>query len=92
MKRTAFAGLFISAALLASPVFAADNDLCTSKLQELKDKVTSLPATSENTTMDIKRMQGDAEMAQKAGDDKKCIASATQALQRVDNLANEPAN
>ncbi|WP_431495519.1 hypothetical protein [Pseudomonas brassicacearum] len=91
MKRTALAGLFISAAMLASPVFAADNNLCTAKLQELKDKVTTLPATSENTTMEIKRLQGDAEAANAAGDEKKCIAAATQALARVDKLSNEPA-
>ena len=90
MKRTALAGLFISVAMLASPVFAADNDLCTIKLQELKDKVTSLPATSENTTMEIKRMQGEAESAKAANDDKKCIAAATQALNRLDKLSNQP--
>ncbi|MEO8647423.1 hypothetical protein [Pseudomonas sp.] len=90
MKRTAIAGLFISVAMLATPVFAA-SDLCTVKLQELKNKVTTLPATSENTTMEIKRMQADAEMAQKAGDDDKCVASATQALSRADKLAAEPA-
>ena len=28
MKRTTLAGLFIAAAMLASPVFAADNNLC----------------------------------------------------------------
>ena len=90
MKRTALAGLFISVAMLASPVFAADNDLCTIKLQELKDKVTSLPATSENATMEIKRMQGEAESAKAANDDKKCIAAATQALNRLDKLSNQP--
>ncbi|TWC11940.1 MULTISPECIES: hypothetical protein [unclassified Pseudomonas] len=90
MKHTAFAGLFISAALLASPVFAADNDLCTAKLQELQDKVTTLPATSENTTMEIKRLQGEAEAAKAAGDEKKCVTEATQALSRVDKLRNEP--
>ncbi|MDR9751900.1 hypothetical protein RG836_10610 [Pseudomonas sp. SZMC_28357] len=90
MKRTALAGLFISVAMLASPVFAADNDLCTIKLQELKDKVTSLPATSENTTMEIKRMQGEAESAKAANDDKKCVTEATQALNRLDKLSNQP--
>ena len=91
MKRIAFAGMFICAAMLASPVFASQqHDLCTIKLQELKDKVTSLPATSENTTMEIKRMQGEAESAKAANDDKKCIAAATQALNRLDKLSNQP--
>jgi len=91
MKRTVFAGMFICAAMLASPVFAAgDHDLCTIKLQELRDKVTTLPATSENTTMEVKRMQSEAEAANAANDDKKCITSATQAITRVDKLAKEP--
>jgi outer membrane murein-binding lipoprotein Lpp len=91
MKRTVFAGMFICAAMLASPVFAAgEHDLCTLKLQELRDKVTTLPATSENTTMEVKRMQASAEAANAANDDKKCITEATQALTRVDKLAKEP--
>jgi multidrug resistance efflux pump len=89
MKRTVFAGVFICA-LSASPVFAADHDLCTIKLQELKDKVTSLPTTSENTKMEINRLQASAETARADKDDKKCITEATQALARVDKLANEP--
>jgi hypothetical protein len=85
MKSTALAGLFISAALLASPVLAADNNLCTSKLQELKNKVTSLPATSTNTAMEIKRLLSSAEASQASGDDKKCVTEATQGL----SLANQ---
>ena len=40
MKRTALAGLFISAVMLASPVFAAD-DLCQINLQKINDAVAS---------------------------------------------------
>lgn len=90
MKRTAFAGIFICAAILASPAFAADNNLCTAKLQELKDKVTSLPATSENTTMEIRRLLASAEASKLAGDNTKCVTEATQALSRADKLSNEP--
>jgi hypothetical protein len=49
------------------PAFAADNNLCTAKLQELKDKVTSLPATSENTTMEIRRLLASAEASKRRG-------------------------
>lgn len=80
MKRTAIAGLFMSAAMLATPLLAADNNLCTSKLQELKAKVSSLPASSDNTTMEIKRLLASAEASKAAGDDKKCATEATQAL------------
>ncbi|MDQ0125523.1 hypothetical protein J2W17_004489 [Pseudomonas lini] len=90
MKRTAFAGLFISAAMLASPVFAADNDLCTSKLQELKNKVTSLPASSSNTAMEIKRLMSSAEASKAAGDDNKCVTEATQASALADQQRNQP--
>jgi hypothetical protein len=91
MKRIAFAGMFICAAMLASPVFASDqHDLCTIKLQELRDKVTSLPATSESATINVKQLKASAEAAQAANDDKKCITEATQGLALVDKLAKEP--
>ena len=90
MKRTALAGLFISAAMLASPVFAADNNLCTSKLQELKSKVNSLPASSSNTAMEIKRLMSSAEASQASGDDKKCVTEATQASALADQVRNQP--
>jgi len=79
MKRTALACLFIFAALLASPVFAADNNLCTSKLQELEAKVNSLPATATNAP-EIKRLLASAKASQAAKDDKKCATEASQAL------------
>lgn len=90
MRRTALAGLFMSAAMLASPVFAADNDLCTSKLQELKNKVSSLPASSANTAMEIKRLMSSAEASKASGDDKKCVTEATQASSLADQLRNQP--
>ncbi|MDB5994256.1 MAG: hypothetical protein JWP42_1392 [Pseudomonas sp.] len=79
MKRTALAGLFMSAAMLASSVFAADNNLCTSKLQELEAKVNTLPATANNVA-EIKRLLASAKAAQAAKDDKKCATEASQAL------------
>ncbi|PWB34446.1 hypothetical protein DCO48_06980 [Pseudomonas sp. SDI] len=39
MKRTAISGLFITAALLASPVFAED-DLCAANLQKIDGNMT----------------------------------------------------
>ncbi|WP_415773188.1 hypothetical protein [Pseudomonas sp. LB3P38] len=89
MKRTALAGLFISAAMLASPVFAADNDLCTSKLQELESKVNSLPASANNTTMEIKRLMSSAKASKASGDDKKCVTEATQAMSLADQQRNQ---
>ena len=90
MKRTTLVGLLISAAMLASPAFAADNNLCTSKLQELKGKVNALPATATNTSMEIKRLMSSAEASQASGDGKKCVTEATQALALADQQSNEP--
>ncbi len=36
MKHSAIAGLFITAALLASPVFAADKDLCVTNIKQIQ--------------------------------------------------------
>ena len=57
MKRTALAGLFVSAAMLASPVFAnepAKDDLCAINLQKINDAMATSGQTSENTSDDIK--------------------------------------
>ncbi|WP_347906132.1 hypothetical protein [Pseudomonas purpurea] len=88
MKRTALAGLFITAAMLASPAFAADKDLCDLNLQKLEDSIATLPATSENTTNNIKTMQARAQAAKKAGNDKKCVDETTQALQRIQKISS----
>jgi nitric oxide reductase large subunit len=80
MKRTALTGLFLTAALLGSPVFAAE-DLCAANLQTLKDA-----QTSSNTAMDaaqqkeLEKVQADAMTAQNANDDKKCIEITTKAI------------
>ena len=52
MKHSAIAGLFIAGALLTSPVFAADKDLCAGNLQTIKDFETSQPAIGESTDYD----------------------------------------
>jgi hypothetical protein len=73
MKHSAIAGLFIAGALLASPVFAADKDLCAGNLQTIKDFVTSQPSIPETSLNNVKTAQEDAMKAQAAGDDKKCV-------------------
>ncbi|WP_397449914.1 hypothetical protein [Pseudomonas sp. NA-150] len=82
MKRTALTGLFLTAALLASPVFAAD-DLCTSNLQTIKDEIAGGDQADE-TTMELKETQKAAMAAHAKGDDKKCIELTSKALQDVD--------
>lgn len=73
MKHSAIAGLFITGALLASPVFAADKDLCAGNLQSIKDFVTSQPSLPETSLENIKDAQEKATAAQASGNDKECI-------------------
>ncbi len=90
MKHSAIAGLFITAAMLASPVFAADKDLCESNIQALKDALATAPATSENAVGNVKASLKRAQDDQKAGDHKKCISETTKTLQKIQN--RNPAN
>ncbi|MEJ5060686.1 MULTISPECIES: hypothetical protein [unclassified Pseudomonas] len=73
MKHSAMAGLFISAALLASPVFAADKDLCTANIQQISDFVDSAPSLPEGTMDTVKAALTKAKASQAAGNDKDCV-------------------
>ncbi|MCU1720692.1 MULTISPECIES: hypothetical protein [Pseudomonas] len=84
MKRTVITGLFMSAALLASPVFAAD-DLCAANLQKIDDQAATLSTTSENLAKSVKEQTDDARAAQAAGNDKDCIALTTKALKDLED-------
>ena len=79
MKRTALTGLFLTAALLASPVFAAE-DLCGANLQTIKDNLNSGTNLGEDQKMDLMETQKAAMAAHAAGDDKKCIELTTKAI------------
>lgn len=88
MKRTALTGLFLTAALLGSPVFAAD-DLCGANLQTLKDAQKS---SSSNLGADTKTESENAYekglSQQKAGDDKACIETTTKAIAELKRLGS----
>jgi len=83
MKRTMITGLFITAALLASPVFAAE-DLCGANLQTLKDAQastdTNMGATAKS---DLAKTIKSAQMAQKKHNDKKCIEITSEQIQSM---------
>ncbi|MEE1869251.1 MULTISPECIES: hypothetical protein [Pseudomonas] len=85
MKRTAISGLFLTAALLASPVFAED-DLCTLNLQKIDDATATAGAgaMAEGTNDSIKDQVRDAKAAQAAGNTKDCIAITTKALDTLE--------
>ncbi|MDB6145503.1 MAG: hypothetical protein JWP80_4547 [Pseudomonas sp.] len=82
MTRTALTGLFLTAALLASPVFAAE-DLCQANLQQIKDDMGSGDISEESLTQ-LKETQKAAMAAHAKGDDKKCIELTTKALDDVE--------
>jgi uncharacterized tellurite resistance protein B-like protein len=73
MKHSAIAGLFIAAALLASPVFAADKDLCKANIQQISDFVDSAPSIPEGSLNNVKDALEKAKAAQAAGNDKDCV-------------------
>jgi hypothetical protein len=83
MKHSAMAGLFITAALLASPVFAADKDLCSDNIQKLDDTITTAPSVSEGAMDNAKAALAKAKKEQAAGNDKDCIETTTGTLQRI---------
>jgi hypothetical protein len=79
MKRAAF---IITAALMASPVFA--EDLCAINLQQIDDAMTTNGTTmGDPLKQQVTDLQKEAMQAQKAGDTKACIAASTQAIQML---------
>ncbi|SFH43798.1 hypothetical protein [Pseudomonas sp. NFACC45] len=88
MKRTAFAGLFISAALLASPVFAAETTLCDTNLQKIDNNMTTAQKMSEGLKTEVTATVGQAKAEQATGTEKgieNCISLTNQVLQKLEN-------
>ncbi|MEN2397621.1 hypothetical protein [Pseudomonas halotolerans] len=88
MKRTAFAGLFISAALLASPVFAADTNLCDTQLKKIDNDMATAQQMSESlkTELDSKVTKAKTEQAKGTKEGvENCISLTTQVLQEMQN-------
>jgi D-arabinose 5-phosphate isomerase GutQ len=87
MKRSALAGLFITAAMLASPVFAAgDKDLCEINLNKINNGKALLATDSSGKSGEIDTAVSQAKAAHAAGDEKKCIEITTKALQDLQDL------
>lgn len=89
MKHIAFAGLFISAAMLASPVFAdSQADLCQINLQKIRDAKVSTEQMSGGLKADIDATVGQATAEKDKGTEegtKNCISLTTQAIQKLQN-------
>lgn len=88
MKRTALTGLFLSAALLASPVFAAD-DLCSANIKTLENAQDS---TNTNLSTGNKGMLEttvkNAKAAQAQKDEKKCIEITQKVITSMKNTGS----
>jgi hypothetical protein len=88
MKRTALTGLFLTAALLGSPVFAAD-DLCGANLQTLKDAQASTNTNmSADSKKELEKTYSDAAAAKAAGDEKTCIEITTKQITALKNIGS----
>ncbi|WP_428550961.1 hypothetical protein [Pseudomonas edaphica] len=86
MKRTALAGVFITAAMLASPVFAAgEPDLCKINLDKINNGQALLATDTSGKKGEIDTAVSQAKAAHAAGDDKKCIEITSKAIQDLQN-------
>ncbi|AZE96615.1 hypothetical protein C4J95_4568 [Pseudomonas orientalis] len=86
MKRSALAGLFITAAMLASPAFAAgEKDLCEINLDKINNGKALLATDTSGKSGEIDTAVAQAKAASAAGDHKKCIEITSKALQDLQN-------
>lgn len=86
MKRSALAGLFMTAAMLASPAFAAgDKDLCQINLDKINNGKALLATDTSGKSGEIDTAVSQAKAAHSAGDEKKCIEITSKALQDLQN-------
>ncbi|GKQ47022.1 hypothetical protein [Pseudomonas syringae] len=88
MMRTALTGLFLSAALLASPVFAAD-DLCGANIKTIENtQVSSGTNLSPETKTMLETTEKNAKAAQAQNDEKKCIEITTKVITSLKNTGS----
>ncbi|MFN3354968.1 MAG: hypothetical protein ACK418_02960 [Pseudomonas sp.] len=87
MKRSALAGLFITAAMLNSPAFAAgEADLCKINLDKINNGKALLTTDTSGKSGEIDTAVSQAKAAHAAGDEKKCIEITSKALQDLQNM------
>lgn len=82
MKRSI---LFVVAALIASPVFAAE-DMCESKLKDLDNYLSVGGAVSESAKDELKDLREKADAAKNAGNKDDCVKHADMALDQIDKI------
>jgi hypothetical protein len=82
MKRTTLTGLFITAALLASPVFAAE-DLCAGNITKIENEKATAGVASPDKGADYQASIDKAKAEQAKGDKKGCITTTTKTLSDI---------
>jgi hypothetical protein len=87
MKRSALAGLFITAAMLASPGCAAEktDQRCQINRDKSNNGKALLATDTSGKSGEIDTAVSQAKAAHAAGDDKKCIEITSKALQDLQN-------
>ncbi|CAI8747224.1 TmRNA [Pseudomonas sp. IT-P253] len=86
MKRSVLFGLFVTASMMASASFAAD-DLCTVNLQAIANAKAQIPAEmSDQVEASVKQAKADQAKGTKQGTDD-CIAETTQTIQDLKNAS-----
>ncbi|MFJ3483156.1 hypothetical protein ACIPL1_07195 [Pseudomonas sp. NPDC090202] len=87
MKTTVFVGLIVAA--LSSTAFAMDNkELCAAHIQKIQDTVASPGNMSRSIVQRAKSDMADAQKAQKAGDDQKCLDITLRSLMKIRQYMN----
>ena len=86
MTRSTLAGLFMTAAMLASPAFAAgESDLCKINLDKINNGQALLATDTSGKKGEIDTAASQAKAAHAAGEDKRCIEITSKALQDLQN-------
>ncbi|WP_449441253.1 hypothetical protein [Pseudomonas migulae] len=84
MKRSVLFGLFVTASLMASHSFAAD-DLCAVNLKTIENAKAQTPPEMADQVMDsVKKAQAHQAKGTKEGIDD-CIAETEQTIQQIKN-------
>ncbi|WP_426143187.1 hypothetical protein [Pseudomonas sp. DWP3-1-2] len=88
MKRTALTGLFLTAALLGSPVFAAD-DLCGANIKTLENAAASSNTNfSADSKAELQKTIEKAKDAKQANNEKECIAITTKEITALKSIGS----
>ncbi|PQP05604.1 hypothetical protein C5612_02910 [Pseudomonas frederiksbergensis] len=89
MKRSALAGLLITATMLASSAYASnDSDQCVMKLQEVNSKLSSATTLDAATKGAVVTKAEQAKAAHASNNDRECVSLTQQALQDIQSHMN----